>query len=433
MEEPWRVLVLPAGTNIGLEIRDSLALSKHWTLIGANSTSDHSEVCYSNWIGGLPHVSDPHFVTAVRDIAIHNSVNFVIPAHDEAAYLLAGEDLGGAIFVGPQPQLASILRFKSKTYEALRDCVQCPQVYSVADVRAADLPLFAKPDRGQGSRGARFIRSIEELELARREPNLLFSEILPGDEFTIDCFTDKMGQLKYCGGRVRARIANGISVRAEAVSDPRLSEMAARISDALRLRGAWFFQVKLDARGAPTVLEVANRVSGTMGYQRERGINLVEAWLQDLRGSDISFIHWTFGPVVYDRALAARIVWDYRPEAVYVDLDDTLVFPNGKLNYSLIGALYGLRFNIGARLILVTRHRLDIGDTLERLALSSLFHEIRHLTQNEPKSSVIAHERAIFIDDSFTERREVHARHGIPTFPIEAMACIDGLNHAALG
>jgi carbamoyl-phosphate synthase large subunit len=426
-------LVVPAGTEIGLEVRESLALSKHWRLVAANSVRDHSETRYHQCIFDLPLATAPEFVSAVRQAAIDVGADYVIPAHDDAIFSLSGQDLGGALLVGPGPRLAEILRFKSKTYAALRDVVRCPIVIDPLQAEAQNLPVFAKPDRGQGSRGARKITTMAELAVARSENGLVITEYLSGPEYTVDCFTTRDGVLAYASPRVRERISSGIAVRARAVDEPCLVMMAAEISGALGLRGAWFFQAKANDDGVMTLMEVANRVSGTMGFQRERGVNLIEAWLHDLEGREITILPWVYGDVVLDRALTTRVIWDYRPEAVYVDFDDTVVLPNGKLNYGLVGQLYGLRANVGARIVLITRHQADVDLALRRLGLAHLFDEVCHLKRGEPKSSAIAPGRAIFIDDSFSERVEVAKAKGIPTFSLESMACIDGINHAALG
>jgi carbamoyl-phosphate synthase large subunit len=428
------VLVVPAGTAIGLEIGESLANSKHWRVHGANSERDHSEVTFHRITYDIPYADDPEFVAAVAQVATSLAIDFVIPAHDDAIFALAGQDLGGATFVGPNRALADILRFKSKTYSKLTDGLAIPTIYDPGQLDPSSFPLFAKPDRGQGSRGAQLIENMQQLAaILPRAEEYVYAEYLPGPEYTIDCYTNRDRKLAYCSARVRVRTSNGISVRTQEVTDHGFIEIAQRIARALDITGAWFFQMKEAMDGTPKLLEVANRVSGTMGFQRERGVNLIEAWLHELSDHDIKFLPWEFGHLTYDRALTPRVLWDYRPECAYVDLDDTIILPNGKLNYRLIGLLYGLKFNMGTKLVLLTRHKLSPAATLEKMALAQLFDDTCHVANGQPKAEFItAGQKAIFIDDSFAERADVWRKHRIPTFPIEAMACLEGLNHSAL-
>jgi len=217
-------------------------------------------------------------------------------------------------------------------------------------------------------------------------------------------------------------------MRAEEVDPGRFRPFAEAINRRLTLRGPWFFQMKLARDGSPRLLEVANRVSGAMGFQRERGVNLLEAWLHELCGRPIELLPWSFGEIVYDRALAARATWDFPLRSVYLDLDDTLVLPDGRLNHRLVGVLFGLKVNRQARIVLITRHARKVDQTLGRLGLSALFDEVHHLRAGEPKSAFIEPEGAVFVDDSFSERREVWRTWKIPTFPVEALALLEGLS-----
>jgi hypothetical protein len=66
--------------------------------------------------------------------------------------------------------------------------------------------------------------------------------------------------------------------------------------------------------------------------------------------------------------------------------------------------------------ILITRHDGNLNDTLIQHRLTGLFDEVIHLDRKQPKSDYVRHANAIFVDDSFAERLDVHLRLGIPTF-----------------
>ena len=61
-----------------------------------------------------------------------------------------------------------------------------------------DLLPISKPDQGNGSKGAVLVDSPAQLDSLRdRIETLMISEYLPGAEFTVDCFTDRHGVLRY--------------------------------------------------------------------------------------------------------------------------------------------------------------------------------------------------------------------------------------------
>lgn len=103
-----------------------------------------------------------------------------------------------------------------------------------------ELPLFLKPDIGQGSKGAIKINSIEELNYHnKRNSEIVNCEYLPGKEFTVNCFTDYKGNLRVFNMRNRIRINFGISVNSKILKlDNEVYEIANIINKKLRLRGA---------------------------------------------------------------------------------------------------------------------------------------------------------------------------------------------------
>ena len=79
--------------------------------------------------------------------------------------------------------------------------------------------------------------------------------------------------------------------------------------------------------------------------------------------------------------------------------------------------------NQGCKIYLVTRHALNIHESLKKFRFSGLFDEIYHITDGSPKSKVIAHKNAIFIDDSYRERVDV-MRLGVPSFSVDSIEAL---------
>jgi len=283
----------------------------------------------------------------------------------------------------------------------------------------APFPVFLKPDRGEGSRGARKAASLQDWETAlKTDPTILAMEYLPGPEYTVDCFTDRHGTLRFAGPRERVRTSGGISMHTRPVKDAQLVEAADRINEALALRGAWFFQMKRDLRGELALLEIAPRVSGGMGLYRNLGVNLPLLSVYDGAGKDVEIDALEYD-ISLDRALVSRFQVDIRYDHVYVDLDDTLVTPDG-VDPLLAAFLFQCR-NQGKKLHLLTRHGGNAPETLALNALAGVFHTVTQVTGEQRKSAYITFRDAIFIDDSFSERREVHQALGIPVFAPDAV------------
>ena len=72
--------------------------------------------------------------------------------------------------------------------------------------------------------------------------------------------------------------------------------------------------------------------------------------------------------------------------------------------------------NDGKKVVLLTRHRGNLQQTLAKFRLTGLFDEIVHLGEAEKKSTYISCVDAIFVDDSFAERLDVSVNCDLLTF-----------------
>lgn len=420
---PIRVLVFPCGSEIGLELHRALAWARPVELWGATSTSDsHGRFVYRRCVQDLPWINDPELIPALQKLVQREQIDLLYPAHDDAVVLFAehAADFDCGV-VGSIGTTARLCRSKRRTYNALSDVVRVPAVYQhVEDI--PQFPVFLKPDEGQGSRGTYTADTPEQVRaFASRDPSVLILEYLPGREFTIDCFTDRSGVLRFVGGRERIRVQNGISVHTAPVDDVRLSDMANVINSRLRLRGGWFFQVKEDAGGELVLLEVSARIAGSMAVHRVRGTNLPLLSVYDALEMDVDVTpqHWS---IELDRALINRYHVSFAYEHVYIDLDDCIIH-NGSVE-PLVAAFLVQCAARDIGLHLVTRHAGQLEHTLRRHRLDRLFDEVIHCAPEEAKSEYVKQPSAIFIDDSFRERAEVASVRGIPVFDLDAIECL---------
>jgi hypothetical protein len=348
----------------------------------------------------------------------------IFPAHDSVVLKLAESvDQIPATILTSGLKTCQLARSKRNTCSELREIVACPAVYENFDSEEIEFPVFLKPDVGQGSRGALVARDAVELEFhMKRTDGLMALEYLPGDEFTVDCFTDRHGQLAFVGPRRRCRIANGIAVNTEPADHPEpFVEIAEKLNRHLKFRGVWFFQVKRARNQELTLLEFAPRVGGSMALHRNLGINLPLLAVLDALNLDIRTHQNKIG-FSMDRAWYNRFSMDYRFENVYMDFDDCLLIRD-QLNPDAIKFLVQCH-NFGIRVVLVSRHDGDLHARLEELRIGKLFDEVVHLRDSTPKSQFIDKLPAILIDDSFSERQEVHNALGIPVFDVDAIECL---------
>ena len=163
-------------------------------------------------------------------------------------------------------------------------------------------------------------------------------------------------------------------------------------------------------------MEVAPRIAGTMGLARNLGVNMPLLTLYNMWGFDVNILN-NENQLTLDRAFISRFESDIEYDTVYVDYDDTIVMGE-KVNPYLMAFLYQAR-NKGKKLVLLSKHRGDLDSDMSGHCISrELFDEVIWLKAEESKADFIKG-KAIFIDDSFAERRRVREACAIPVFDLD--------------
>lgn len=411
----FRVLVFPGGTEIGLEINSALRFCKEVELFSAGlAISNHAAYVYAQHTE-IPGIRTPGWLEALNALIARQKIDYVFPAYDDIIIALV-ENAGRvhAKIVTSPLETCLVTRSKSQTYRALRNALPVPKVYE-SSVPIDQFPVFVKPDKGQGSQNTHVVYDSEQLAMVlRRDSTALVLEYLPGEEYTIDCFSDRDEGLLFCAGRIRTRTRSGISMSGQFVSAPEFREYALAINKALSFHGAWFFQLKRSAAGRLTLLEIGPRIAGTMALTRVLGVNLPLLSLYEQKRLPLQIMTNAI-QVDIDRALINRYHHNIRYSTVYVDLDDTLIF-KGRVNTQLVAFLFQCA-NQRIKLVLLTRHTAELHQTLLQYKLSGIFDEIVQVPPRPAcKSDFIKERNSILIDDSFSERYSIASKLGIPTF-----------------
>ena len=267
------ILVFPCGSEIGIEIYNSLSDIKNINLFGGSSVSNNpGKMYYERYFEGFPMVDDIDFINYLNDFIQKYNIDILYPAMDKVILNLSKQlDKVNCRVIIANEETVEICMSKSKSYKKFKNKIRVPKLIDI-NSNNNSFPLFVKPDIGHGSRGAKLIKSFKELDLI--EQDMILMEYLPGKEYTIDCFTDFRGNLLFVGGRQRKRIVNGISASTELVNNSKFNEIAAIINRYLKFNGAWFFQIKVDSNGEFCLLEIEPRIAGVSGLYRIIGVNL---------------------------------------------------------------------------------------------------------------------------------------------------------------
>jgi carbamoyl-phosphate synthase large subunit len=281
----------------------------------------------------LPKASDPGFVDFLLEHCVRNGIRVVFPLVTRELLLLAEARARfasqGVHVIVSDPVDLGIANDKSALLRHLSARgIPTPDFEVVAagdleGVKAAfrrlgypGRPLAVKPSISNGSRGVRIIDpSVDRFDLlfnhkpnslyidhaewisileGRDFPELLVSECLPGEEYTIDTLVGEDHKPLIILPRLRTRMSGGISVEGTFVREDSIIAYCRDIIGSLRLRGPIGIQVKRAADGGFRILEINPRIQGTSVSAMGLGINLPLMALRSALGEAVAFpeVRW---------------------------------------------------------------------------------------------------------------------------------------------
>lgn len=258
----------------------------------------------------IPLADDPNFVDAILSLCRRKNIHAILPLVTKELIPLSRRsnefELAGAkLLVSPTSSL-EIANNKSSLYEFLQwrgiavptfKVVETVEQFKTA-VEELGYPakrVCFKPSVSNGSRGFRIISNqINELDLlfnykpnstyislngavgilsSGTFPELLVSEYLPGEEYSVDCLANH-GESVLIIPRLRKKMINGISVEGEFIKEENIITYCTQIIKELQLHGNIGIQVKKSDRAQFLILEINPRVQGTIAAALGAGVNL---------------------------------------------------------------------------------------------------------------------------------------------------------------
>ena len=247
----------------------------------------------------VPEAHKPQYIQALLAAVKKHKVGLLIPLTDvDLLPLSRAKDKfarsGCTVMIGSEKPVMACMD-KARTSRLIRRA-------GLATIRTCTLraflqdpfyPCFVKPIRGSASIGAAVIKNVRQLDahLARFGTRMLVQECLPGQEFTIDVYRTRQGEVRCVVPRQRLVVRCGEVEKGLTVNDPALIEAAVRLSAHLGdIWGVFCCQCrrKADGADAPRFFEINPRFGGGVPLAMAAGADLPLYLLQEVTGRPIT-------------------------------------------------------------------------------------------------------------------------------------------------
>jgi carbamoyl-phosphate synthase large subunit len=164
----------------------------------------------------VPKVDAGGYVDSLLAVCKTEKVDLLIPLFEPEFFLLEVkrfefEKLGVLLLISERKVL-EICQDKWQAYQFFTTHkIKTPKTWVETNLPKETLfPVFIKPRKGMGSRGARRVDTREQLELIMQQnAELLIQEYIPGKEYTLDILADLEGKVLSVVPRERLEVRAG--------------------------------------------------------------------------------------------------------------------------------------------------------------------------------------------------------------------------------
>lgn len=234
----------------------------------------------------VPAATDPEMLPHLRSLAVAQNVDFIIPTVAEELTIIAHnrEFFAPIPVVIGAPDAVACAHDKYLTMQRLQQAgVATPEFALPSEFPNIEAALqhfgnvFAlKPRIGRGGRGFQVIRQPSDLNWAQIDDSVILQAFAPGAEYAPMVFVPQSRKTSTVAVVQKEQDA---TVRIPNESVPAIATLAQSTAKAMGLVGPIDIDVRINASGAPVVLEVNAR----FGANSEQAPEILGSLLEDLK------------------------------------------------------------------------------------------------------------------------------------------------------
>jgi carbamoyl-phosphate synthase large subunit len=290
------ILITSAGRRVSL-VKNFQNTLKEFNKDGKVFTTDMnpnlSSACQvSDGYLKVPRVTGKDYLDILKNYCKEKRISIVVPTIDTELHILAEvkeEFLKEGISIAiSTKEICDIFYLKDSTEEFfIQNGFDTPR--SVSDIKNSNYPLFAKLNNSSCSVGAQIVDTYEvALDLAK-DKNYVFQEYIKGDEFTVDVYIDKKGEIISIVPRHRLEVRAGEVSKAKAIKDKEIINEIVRLCK--KLDGAYgCITIQLfKTEDRIVFIEINPRFGGGYPLSYNAGSDFAKYLIKDFLNEPLSF------------------------------------------------------------------------------------------------------------------------------------------------
>jgi carbamoyl-phosphate synthase large subunit len=244
----------------------------------------------------MPKIEDPSFVNSLFQLVAQCNIEVLMPCsgfdifpYSENRDRLA--EIGVHAIVSDRDCL-EICRDKMLTYNFLSGKFDLPFTTMDPD-KVRGFPVVAKPRFGKGSRDITKIEDESDLNYITRkyekyQLQMIYQELLPGTEYTVDVLSDLDRQPLMAVPRTRLETKAGISTKGRIMRNSELEETCLKMAKAVGISGPCCIQMKESREADPRLVEINPRLGGGTIFTTLAGANFPAMILDMVNGTKVT-------------------------------------------------------------------------------------------------------------------------------------------------
>lgn len=224
---------------------------------------------------------DENLHTHLRQIIQQHNINIVIPFVDIATIVCAElkEKLPEVLFC-----CSGISINKAMYDKQLSDEWFIKNSFTVPS-KEIKLPMVAKPVTGSGAKGMYILQTEGEWSFFnsnKSAANYMVQQFIDGDEFSVDCYVDKNGNIISVVPRKRLEVINGEATRSITIKDNAVINLCLQILSKGLFNGPVTIQfIKEKTTGVLYLIEINPRLGSGVLTSVHAGANICEYIIKD--------------------------------------------------------------------------------------------------------------------------------------------------------